>query len=128
LYHAVPSVYSSRGTWLMPRSAMASVRKVKTSGTGVYLWAESLQPGNPPSLLGRPIVEFPDLTGGGSPSQATAAFGDWSRAYRIFDRVGLEILRDPYTAARRSIVVFHARKRVGGALVDPNAVVGLSGG
>jgi HK97 family phage major capsid protein len=127
LYHGIPSVYSSRGTWLMPRSAMASVRKLKATGTGNYLWVESLQPGNPPSILGRPVVEMPDLTAVGSPSPATVAFGDWSRAYRIFDRVGLEVLRDPYTRARNSIVVFHARKRVGGALVDANAVRGLSG-
>ena len=54
------------------------------------------------------------------------AFGDWNRAYRIFDRVGLEVLRDPYSLARNSIVTFHARKRVGGALVDGAAVKGLS--
>jgi HK97 family phage major capsid protein len=127
LYHSVPSVYASRGTWLMPRSVMATARKLKTTGTGVYLWTESLQPGNPATILGRPVVEAPDLTSTGSPSPAPVAFGDWSRAYRIFDRVGLEVLRDPYTAARRSIVVFHARRRVGGALVDGQAIRGLSG-
>jgi HK97 family phage major capsid protein/HK97 family phage prohead protease len=125
LYHAIPSVYASRGTWLMRRATIGSVRKLKTSGTGVYLWSDSLQPGNPPSLLGRPVVEMPDMEGAGSPSDLAIAFGDWMRAYRIFDRVGLEILRDPYTKARNSIVCFHARKRVGGALVDGAAVKGL---
>jgi HK97 family phage major capsid protein/HK97 family phage prohead protease len=128
LYHSIPSVYAGRGTWVMPRSAMAAVRKLKTTGTGVYLWTESLQPGNPASLLGRPVVEFPDLTAGGSPSQAVVAFGDWARAYRIFDRVGLEVLRDPFSGAKRSVVMFHARRRVGGALVDSQAVRGLSAG
>jgi HK97 family phage major capsid protein len=129
LYHSVPSVYAGRGIWLMPRSVMGTVRKLKATGTGNYLWTESLQPGNPPSILGRPVVEAPDLLGAaGSPSQAQVSFGDWNRAYRIFDRVGLEVLRDPYTAAKRSIVVFHARRRVGGALVDGQAVRGLSGG
>jgi HK97 family phage major capsid protein len=106
---------------------MATARKLKATGTGNYLWVESLQPGNPPTILGRPVVEAPDLTATGSPSPAVVAFGDWNRAYRVFDRVGLEILRDPYTAAKRSIVVFHARRRVGGALVDGQAVRGLSG-
>jgi HK97 family phage major capsid protein len=128
LYHSIPSVYASRGTWVMPRSAMAAVRKLKATGTGNYLWVESLQPGNPASILGRPVVEFPDLTAGGSPSMATVGFGDWNRGYRIFDRVGLEILRDPFTLATRSVVRFHARRRVGGALVDGQAVRGLSGG
>jgi HK97 family phage major capsid protein len=128
LYHSVPAVYANRGTWLMPRSVIGNVRKLKATGTGNYLW-KSLQPGDPPSLLGRPVVESPELLGAtGSPSQAQVAFGDWSRAYRIFDRVGLEVLRDPFSGAKRSVVMFHARRRVGGALVDGQAVRGLSGG
>jgi hypothetical protein len=49
-----------------------------------------------------------------------------SSAKSLFDRVGLDVLRDPYTKARNSIVTFHARRRVGGALVDGAAVKGLS--
>jgi HK97 family phage major capsid protein len=128
LYHRVPEVYANRGTWLMPRSVKGAVRKLKATGTGNYLWTESLQPGDPPSLLGRPVLESPELTGGGSPSMASVAFGDWQRAFRVLDRVGLEVLRDPFSAAKRSVVVFHARRRVGGSLVDGQAVRGLSGG
>jgi HK97 family phage major capsid protein len=128
LYHSVPAVYANRGTWLMPRSVIGQVRKLKATGTGNYLWAESLQPGNPPSLLGRPVVESPELTAVGSPSPAQVAFGDWNRAYRIFDRVGLQIMRDETSGAKRSVVMFHARRRVGGALVDGQAVRGLSAG
>jgi HK97 family phage major capsid protein/HK97 family phage prohead protease len=112
LFYSVPSVYAARGTWLMPRTVMGDVRKLRSAVDGPYIWADSLVPGQPASLLGRPVVEAPDLTAAGSPSPATVAFGDWSRAYRIFDRIGLEVLRDPYTRARNSIVVFHARRRV----------------
>jgi HK97 family phage major capsid protein/HK97 family phage prohead protease len=31
LFYSVPSVYSSRGTWLMPRAQIATVRKMKTA-------------------------------------------------------------------------------------------------
>jgi HK97 family phage major capsid protein len=127
LFYEVPSVYASRGTWIMPRWVMGDVRLLRSAADGPYVWADSLVPGQPPTLLGRPVVEMPDMTAVGTPSPATIAFGDWSRAYRIFDRVGLEVLRDPYTRARNSIVVFHARKRVGGALVDSEAVRGLTG-
>jgi HK97 family phage major capsid protein len=129
LFHAVASAYASNGTWLMNRAIMGQVRKLKTSGTGVYLWTESLAPGNPPTILGRPVVEMPAMpatAGVGSPAQASIAFGDWSQAYRVFDRVNLEVLRDPYTGARNSIVAFHARRRVGGSLVKAEAVRGLS--
>jgi HK97 family phage major capsid protein/HK97 family phage prohead protease len=126
LYHSLASVYASRGTWLMRRETIGSVRKLTATGTGTYLWSDSLQPGNPPTLLGRPVVEMPDMPILGSPAEVLVAFGDWSRAYRVFDRIGLEVLRDPYSLARNSIVTFHARRRVGGALVDGAAVKGLT--
>jgi HK97 family phage major capsid protein len=72
------------------------------------------------------VIEFPDLSiAGASPVEPVIAFGDFNRGYRIADRIGLEILRDPYSLARNSIVTFHARRRVGGALVDGDAVKGL---
>jgi HK97 family phage major capsid protein len=122
LFYAVNDPYRSNGTWLMNSTNIATVRKLKTSGTGVYLWTDSLAPGQPSSLLGRPVVEVPGLALPQSPAAQCVAFGDWNQAYRIFDRVGLDILRDPYTRARNSIVAFHARRRVGGALVRPEAV------
>jgi len=126
LYHSIPARYAANGTWLMRREMIGSVRKLKITD-GPYIWQESLQPGNPPSLLGRPVLEMPDMAAdSASPADIVIAFGDWNRAYRIFDRVGLEVLRDPYTEARNSLVVFHARRRVGGALVDGAAVKGLT--
>lgn len=41
--------------------------------------------------------------------------------YRIVDRVGLSILRDPYTVATEGLVRFHGRRRVGGGVVRPDA-------
>jgi HK97 family phage major capsid protein/HK97 family phage prohead protease len=125
LYHSVPSFYAQNGTWLMTRAVMGRVRKFKASGAGNFLWADSLQPGNPPTLLGRPIVEMPDLTRAASPAGDFVAFGDWSSGYRIVDRVGLTIQRDPLTRARNDITVFHCRKRTGGLLVDFDAVRGV---
>ena len=111
----------------MRRETIAGVRKLRSDPNGPYIWVDSIAPGTPASLMGRPVVEMPDMQAvGGSPAETVIAFGDWNRAYRIFDRVGLEVLRDPYSLARNSIVTFHARRRVGGALVDGAAVKGLS--
>jgi HK97 family phage major capsid protein/HK97 family phage prohead protease len=126
LYYAVPGRYAAAGSWLMRRETIASGRKLRSATDGPYIWADSIVPGTPASLMGRPVIEMPDMPISGSPAEIVIAFGDWNRAYRIFDRVGLEILRDPYTLARNSIVTFHARKRVGGALIDGAAVKGLS--
>jgi HK97 family phage major capsid protein len=50
------------------------------------------------------------------------AFGDFNAGYRIYDRVSLAVLRDPYTMAKNSLVRFHARRRVGGDVVRPEAI------
>jgi HK97 family phage major capsid protein len=128
LFHSVATPYANAGTWLMNRFTLGQVRKLKAGGTNEYIWTESITVDDPPRILGRPVVEMPAMPnpGTGSPATASMAFGDWNQAYRIFDRTNLEVLRDPYTRARNSIVAFHARRRVGGSLVKAEAVRGLS--
>jgi HK97 family phage major capsid protein/HK97 family phage prohead protease len=127
LFYSVPDRYAARGTWLMRRESQGAVRKLRSATDGPFIWADSLIPGQPATLLGRPVLEFPDMAiAGGSPAEPVVAFGDWARAYRVTDRTGLEILRDPYAGARRSVVTFHARRRTGGAVVDGVAVKGLN--
>lgn len=124
LFHAVPSTFASRGTWLMNRATMGAVRKLQ-SDVGTYLWADSIAPGNPATILGRPVVEMPDMPDVDAEA-VPIAFGDWSAGYRIFDRIGLSVLRDPYSRGDYSEVRFLARRRVGGLLVNPDAVRGLA--
>ena len=79
LFHSIPSFTPAKGTWVMRRETIGNIRKLKATGTGNYLWTESLQPGNPPSILGRPVVEMPDLATVGSPADTAIAFGDWNQ-------------------------------------------------
>ena len=48
------------------------------------------------------------------------AFGDFRRGYLIVDRVGIRILRDPYSS--KPYVLFYATKRVGGGIQDFEAI------
>jgi HK97 family phage major capsid protein len=48
------------------------------------------------------------------------AFGDFKAGYLINDRVGSRILRDPYT--NKPYINFYVTKRVGGGVLDPNAI------
>jgi HK97 family phage major capsid protein len=48
------------------------------------------------------------------------AFGDFSKGYGITDRVGMRILRDPYT--KRPNIAYYTTKRVGGGIMDSNAI------
>ena len=47
-------------------------------------------------------------------------YGDIRRAYQIVDRIGLRILRDPYTS--KPNVLFYVTKRVGGGVKNFEAV------
>jgi len=120
LMHALPEFYRSRGSWTMNGATIGEVRKLKAT-SGEYLWRDSLAEGNPPTILGRPVVEcadMPNLGAGAFP----VAFGDFAQAYRIVDRISLAVLRDPYSVAVKGLVRFHARRRVGGQVVKAEAI------
>jgi HK97 family phage major capsid protein len=119
LYHALPGAYAARAVWAMNRTTIGMVRKLRNMA-GDYLWTDSLTEGNPPTILGRPVVEFPDM-----PDAATGAvpivFGDFGSGFRIFDRVNLSVLRDPYSQQVNGLVRFHGRRRVGGGVTKAEA-------
>jgi HK97 family phage major capsid protein len=120
-YYSLPAAYRARGTWLMNGSTLAAVRKLKDGTTGVYLWQPSYQAGQPETLLGRPVIEVPDMADIGSGTEPIA-FGDIATAYRIVDRVALSILVNPYLLATTGITRVHATRRVGAAVVQPAAI------
>ena len=50
-----------------------------------------------------------------------SSFGDFKRGYRIYDRLSLAILSDPYTQRINGLVRYHARRRTGAGVVMPAA-------
>ena len=118
--YALPAFYRNRGAWLMNSATIAAVRLMKDS-SGAYLWREGIADGQPATLLGRPVIDAPDM-GDVAANGFPVVYGDFATAYRIFDRVNLSVLRDPYTMAHKGLVRFHARRRVGGAVVQPEAL------
>ncbi|KIZ43097.1 MULTISPECIES: phage major capsid protein [Rhodopseudomonas] len=120
LLHSLPPAYRNNGAWMLNSTSVATIRKLKNT-VGDYLWRDALSDGNPATILGRPVIEavdMPDVASGAFP----IAFGDFNAGYRIYDRVSLAVLRDPYTMAKNSLVRFHARRRVGGDVVRPEAI------
>jgi HK97 family phage major capsid protein len=69
-------------------------------------------------LLGRP-VEIDEEMPGPAAGNLAIAFGDFRAGYLINDRIGVRVLRDPYT--NKPYVMFYVTRRVGGGLLDPNA-------
>ena len=53
-------------------------------------------------------------------NSTSIAFGDFARGYLIVDRVGIRVLRDPYSA--KPYVLFYTTKRVGGGVQNFEAI------
>lgn len=116
LMYGLPAAYRTSGTWALNSTTLGVLRTLK-DGAGNYLWSPSYQAGQPETLLGRPVIDLPDL-----PDVAANAFpiifGDFS-GYRIVDRIGLSILVNPYLLATNGITRIHATRRVGGGVLQP---------
>ncbi|WP_034996936.1 phage major capsid protein [Beijerinckia mobilis] len=123
MYHKLPSAHAQNAVWILNRDTLAQLRKVKNS-YGDYIIQGSLNTVGAMTLLGRPVVEMVDMPNIGS-AATPIVFGDL-QGYRIVDRVGLSILRDPYTLATKGQMRIHARKRVGGDVTHPDRFVKLT--
>lgn len=122
MYHKIANTYAQSGVWMMNRNTLAIIRQWK-DGNGRYLIIDPISEGAPSTLLGRPVVEMPDMDDIGA-GLFPILFGDMS-GYRIVDRIGLNTLRDPFTLAANGQVRFHARKRVGADLTHPDRFIKL---
>jgi HK97 family phage major capsid protein/HK97 family phage prohead protease len=119
LMYALPATYRNAGSWVMNGQTLAAIRTLK-DGHGNYLWQPSYQAGQPETILGRPVIEavdMPDIGAGAEP----IIFGDFKRGYRIYDRLSLAVLADPYTQRANGLMRYHARRRVGAGVVRPDA-------
>ncbi|MBO4405176.1 MAG: phage major capsid protein [Alphaproteobacteria bacterium] len=106
--------------WIMSRSALAEIRKIKNSD-GTSIWQMSMSEATPATLLGYPVVIDDNMPALNTESGTfSVAFGDFFSGYQIVDRQGLSVLRDPYTS--KPFVEFFASKRVGGDVVDFDAI------
>jgi len=122
MFHKLPGVHAQNGAWLMNRNTLGLIRTWK-DGMGRYLVADPISEGAATTLLGRPIVEMIDMDDVGA-NKYPIVFGDL-QGYRIVDRVGLSVLRDPFSLATKGQVRFHARKRVGADVTHPDRFVKL---
>lgn len=120
LYHNLKTAYSRNGTWIMNRTTLGAVRKLK-DGQNNYIWVPGLAALRPNTILDAPYVEVPDMPDVAA-NAFPIAFGDFRRGYIIVDRVSMSMLRDPYTQAAGGLIRFWFRRRVGGQVVISEAI------
>lgn len=118
LIYSLRQAYRGNAHWVLNRNVQAEIRKFKDAD-GNYLWQPGLQAGQPASLLGYPVSESEDMPDIAADS-LSIAFADFRHAYLIVDRLGVRVLRDPYTA--KPYVLFYTTKRVGGGIQNFEAI------
>ncbi|MEZ5799219.1 MAG: phage major capsid protein [Nitratireductor sp.] len=116
--YALKAGYRQNANWVMNRKTQAEIRKLKDVD-GNYLWQPPAAAGERAMLMGFPLVEAEDMPDIAANS-LSIAFGDFSRGYLVVDRMGVRVLRDPYSA--KPYVLFYTTKRVGGGVQDFDAI------
>ena len=110
--------YRQGAVFVMNSATAAQIRKFKTTD-GAFIWQPGLLSGQPSTLLGYPVIEAEDMPDVAA-SSLSIAFGNFNAGYTIAERNETSILRDPYT--KKPYVYFYATKRVGGQVVNSEAI------
>jgi HK97 family phage major capsid protein len=117
--YALKAGYRGNASWMMNKATLGTVRKFRDAD-GQYIWQPGLTAGQPSQILGFNAVEaedMPDIAANAFP----VAFGDFKEAYLIVDLVGLRMtIDDSITTPGQT--KFYLRKRVGGKLLNDDAV------
>lgn len=122
LVYALKTRYASNGKFYMNRAVKGYLQGL-TDTTGQPLLRESAIVGEPATILGYPVVEIEDMDNSVASTKTTILFGDMATAYRVVLRNDMGMIRDDVT--KKGFVQFYTYMRVGGKLVNPEALVAL---
>ena len=112
--HAVAMPYRANLKFYMSDNMALSLRKIKNND-GDYIWRDSVQEGQPTTLLGKPVVISDQI------SDDELVLADLSLAYYVIDHsTGTRMIRDNITLP--GYVKMLTTRYVGGGLIDSNAV------
>lgn len=111
--------YQANATWVMKRVTFGTVIKLKDMEGQYLLNPNVIAQGADRILLGKPVVFFDDMPAIATDALAIA-YGDFRVGYTIIDRIGIRMLRDPFT--KKPFVLFYATKRVGGDVTNYQSI------
>lgn len=118
LMTSLDEAYLNNATFLMNRRTLGEIQKLQDSN-GRFIWQPSMAEKTADTIFGIPVVTCNEM-----PVMGEGALGvvlaDFKRGYKIVDRKGISVMRDPYTD--KPFVKFYVTKRVGGDIVDPKAI------
>lgn len=119
LYTALPPRYRAGSVFVMHPGTEAALRTLKDDN-GQYLLVAGLADATPTTLFGRPVYlseNMPEVDEG----EKAILYGDIKRAYRIVDRVGVDVQRSSDRYFEQDMTAFRAIKRTDGKVILPEA-------
>ncbi len=117
LQGTLKEAYRNGAVWLMKRSVFTTLLKIKANNE--YILSDfRTQSGSGFTLLGNPVY-FADGMAAAATGSLSIAYGNFAQGYTIVDRIGVRILRDPFTA--KPFVKYYTTKRVGGDVTNFDA-------
>ncbi|HHZ96993.1 MAG TPA: phage major capsid protein [Flavobacteriales bacterium] len=126
LIYALKLPYVNGAEFKANRLGIAELRKLRSdsgagAGTGDFLWQPSGIAGQPATIAGFPITQAPELSA--TPLVAGIeglVFGNFRKAYKIVDRMGVAVLRDNLTGYPN--IAYKSKKRMGGGVSKGEAL------
>lgn len=120
LQNALKEPYQRNASFLYRRATNAALLKIKDGeGRPIFNMDYTKNAGLQATLMGQPAYFAADVAALAANALAIA-YGDFKQAYLIVDRIGLRLLRDPYSS--KPYVSFYMTKRVGGQVVNFEAL------
>lgn len=120
LYGSVPAAARNRGAFLVSSDAFTKILSFRDSNGQPVALSGALSPSGQPTLLGRPIIENPDMAAVGSASKSVV-FGDLSR-YVVQQGGPLRVEISPHWQFGTDIITIKVVGRWDSDLLDTGAV------
>lgn len=119
LKNSLHEIYQPNAVFMTKRASFLDIITLK-DGTGQYLLnRDSMKEGDTQILLGKRVIFADDLDDIAADADALV-YGDFAKGYTIVDRMGIRVLRDPFTS--KPFVKFYTTKRVGGAVTNYESI------
>jgi len=119
--YALNSNYARGAIWVMKRETVGAIRALTDSDGRFDMWTPSLTKMAENLILSHRYVECEDMPATGTDGNKAIIFGDFRRGYRVYDRMGLSVLTDPYSSKGTGMVEFTSWRRCGGNVLRADA-------
>lgn len=110
--------FHSNTAFLMNKETEMEMKKLKDA-SGRHLWQNRNNENENNTILGIPVF-INNFMPSVASKERSILFGNFSKGYKIVEKVGNYVMRDPFT--ERPFIKFYTSKKIGGDVVDGNAI------